>query len=365
MKPFITGATGFIGGRIAERLWLDYGIKAICLVQSHTKASRLARLPVTIIPGDILNKDALEEAMAGCDVVFHCAFGNTADAVLNRRINEEGLQNLGDIALKLHVRRFIHFSTIAVYGSKPPESVNEETPVSFSGDEYGDSKIRAERIGNDLLKKGLPLIVIRPTIVFGPFSPIWTIGAIKRVLSGGWEEPETLRIRGLCNPVYIDDLVTALLLCIENDEATGETFIISGSEPLSWNDFYGSYKKMVGPAQGAPVSTFSLDNISFLRSIAHTAVQFLRRFLEPQLVQIYERLKMRNPSLAKSLYRVASGGIQNNEIEHFSQRTVYSIQKARQILGYQPRSFEEGMERTERWLRHHEFIPVIPDNERK
>jgi nucleoside-diphosphate-sugar epimerase len=361
MKPFITGASGFIGGRIAERLWLERGVKATCLVQSLTNASRLARLPVTIVPGDVLNKNALEKAMAGCDVVFHCAFGNTADPVLNRRINEEGLQNLGEISLKIHIRRFIHISTIAVYGSQPPAYVDEETPVAFSGNEYGDSKIRAESIARALIKGGLPLVIIRPTIVFGPFSPIWTIGAVKRVLSGGWENTEA--IHGLCNPVYIDDLVTALFLCIEKDTAIGETFIISGSEPIPWNDFFGYYKKMLGSSQEKSLSTLALDKISVFQSAAHTLIQFLRRFLEPQLIHAYEMLKMKYPSLARTLYRFVSGGIQKNEIQQFSQETVYSIQKAKRMLGYLPRFFNEGMEQTERWLRHHEFVPSSPGDD--
>ncbi len=353
-KPLITGATGFIGGRIAERLWLDYGIKATCLVKSYTNAARLSRLPVTMKFGDILNQESLEMAMANCDVVYHCAYGNTTNSILNRRINEEGLKNVGEIALKLHVKRFIHLSTIAVYGLQPPAYVDEETPVAYSGEEYGDSKIRAELIAEELISRGLPLVIIRPTIVFGPFSPIWTIGAVKRVLSGGWENTES--IQGLCNPVYIDDLVNALFLCTQKDEAVGETFVISGSEPILWNDFYSRYKRMLGLSSASAVSSFALDNNRILKSVAHTSVQFLRRFIEPQLVGAYETLKLRNPALARRLYSFVSGGLQKNEVQRYEQKTVYSIEKAKRVLGYHPRSFDEGMIITERWLKHHEFI---------
>lgn len=353
-KPFITGATGFIGGRIAERLWLDRGIKATCLVQSYANAARLSRLPVQMAVGDVLNREALDHAMADCDVVYHCAFGNTADPALNDRINEEGLRNLGELALRRNVRRFIHFSTIAVYGSEPPKYVDEETPVAYSGDEYGDSKIRAEAIARELVERGLPLVIIRPTIVYGPFSPIWAIGAVKRVLSGGWED--TQAIHGLCNPVYVDDLVTALFLCTEKDEAVGETFIISGSKPIPWNDFYGSYKGMLGLSSTNATPSHTMDKSRILRTAAHASVQFLRRFLEPQLIGAYETLKLRNPELASRLYRLVSGGLQKNEMQRYSLETVYSIEKAKKLLGYHPRSFNEGMDITERWLRHHEYI---------
>ena len=99
-RVFITGATGFIGGRIAERLWLDHQIPARCLVQNYAGASRLARLPVTLCPGNMLDKNSLERGLGNSNVIFHCAYGNSNDPGINARINEEGLQNLGEIAIQ-------------------------------------------------------------------------------------------------------------------------------------------------------------------------------------------------------------------------------------------------------------------------
>jgi nucleoside-diphosphate-sugar epimerase len=186
VKPFITGATGFIGGRIAERLWIDYGIESHCLVRNFSNAARLSRLPVQMIPGDVLNKSSIEEGMEGCNIIFHCAYGNTNDSTLNSQINEIGTTNVCETALKRRVKKLVHISSVAVYGSNPPAEVNEKTPIAFSDDDYGNSKIRAEIICHKYIAKGLPITIIRPTIVFGPFSPIWTIGIIKRILGGAW-----------------------------------------------------------------------------------------------------------------------------------------------------------------------------------
>ena len=99
-RAFITGGTGFIGGRIAERLWLDYQIPARCLIQNYVGASRLSRLPVTLFPGNMLDKNSLERGLGDSNVIFHCAYGNSNDPGLNARINEEGLQNLGGDLIK-------------------------------------------------------------------------------------------------------------------------------------------------------------------------------------------------------------------------------------------------------------------------
>jgi nucleoside-diphosphate-sugar epimerase len=353
---FITGAAGFIGGHVAERLWLEHATAARCLVQNISGAARLARLPVMLCPGDILNRDTLKQALGDSDIVIHCAYGNTPDVALNRRINEEGLRNLGEAALDRGVRRFIHLSTIAVYGTETPELVTEETPVRFSGDEYGDSKIRAEAICRELMARGLPLVIVRPTIVYGPFSPIWTVGAIKRVMAGGWEN--TADVDGLCNPVYVGDLVSGIFLCIENDRAIGETFNLSGSDVIPWNDYYQAYKDVAGmpaappSAAGGPMGVLRPLTGRFLRS----NIRLLRHSLEPQMISIYEWMKLKHPTLAANAYRMIHGGLEEDEKRKFRRRTVYSIAKAQNILGYAPRLFAEGMKPTGDWLIYYEFV---------
>jgi nucleoside-diphosphate-sugar epimerase len=307
-------------------------------------------------PGNMLDIESLKYGLGDSKVVFHCVYGNTNDPVMNARINEEGLLNLGELALRNGVERLIHLSTVSVYGPDAPDIVTEETPLCFSGDEYGDSKIRTEAICQDLRKRGLPVVIIRPTFVFGPFSPIWTIGAMKRVLAGGWEN--TADITGLCNPVYIDDLVSGLFLCIENDNACGETFILSGPEPVPWNDFFNAYKDIAGlKHSNLPVeSTGHKTRGGLFGPFLRSNVRLLRKFIEPQMIDAYEWLKVSRPALARKLSALLGGGVQESEKKRFNQKSVYSISKARSHLGYAPQSFGEGMEKTAAWLIYYEYV---------
>ena len=353
-KVFITGATGFIGGRIAERLWIDYKIRSKCLIHNFNNAARLSRLPVLMCNGDVLNKKGLDELIQKDDIVFHCAYGNTSDRDLNKRINEEGTENICDISFRKGVRRLIFLSSVAVYGNNPPHIVTEETPVKFSNDEYGNSKIIAERICMDYYKKGLPITIIRPTIVFGPFSPIWTIGVIKRIRLGGWDRVKGLD--GLCNPVYIDDLVEVLFLCIEKDQSAGEIFIISGDCAIPWNEYYEAYYKMIGILPPSIISPKIRKVKSLLNKIIQFHINFLRKYFEKQMIDIYLFLEERYPQFINKFNRLFRGGIKDNEIDFFSQKVIYSCNKAKEMMGYQPRPFEEGIRITEKWLRHHEYI---------
>ena len=359
-RVFITGASGFIGGRIAERLWIDYQISARCLVQNYSAASRLARLPVTMCPGNMLDKKSLDLGLGDSNVIFHCVYGNSKDPSLNARVNEEGLQNLGEIAIQRGVERLIHLSTVAVYGPEPPEMVTEETPLCLSEDEYGSSKIRTEAICHELMDRGLPVVVIRPTVVFGPFSPLWTIGAFKRVLTGGWEN--TADITGLCNPVHIDDLVKGLFLCVENDAAIGQSFILSGPEPISWNDFFNAYKDIAGlnHSNSSTGQNGFKAGVSLIGPFIRSNVRLLRRVIEPQMIEIYESLKISHPALARKLSILLSGGVKEDEKKRYNQKTIYSIEKARSRLGYSPRSFAAGMEDTTAWLIYYEYVPNQP-----
>lgn len=145
-KVLITGATGFIGGRVAEVL-SQIGVPCTVLVRTWKRAARLSRLPLQMIGGDVLNPSAIREAMAGCDAVVHAVVDNRIGGKAHRKTSAVGTGNVMDAALRCGVRRVVHLSSVAVYSYAPrPDAATEEGRYRYSGDAYCDGKIDSERV---------------------------------------------------------------------------------------------------------------------------------------------------------------------------------------------------------------------------
>lgn len=312
-KALVTGATGFIGGRLAERLASEEGVKVRALVRTPGKAERLASSGVEIVQGDVTDLDSIRRAIGGYQMVFHCAaMMHDGQATLDefRRVNVEGTRSMLEAAADVGVERFVHISSIAVYGISPREGTSETDPYQPCGLFYCDTKIEAEEVAFKYYKeRGLPLVVIRPANVYGPRSSFWTVGLLMMIKSG------ELKLidggRGMSNHVYIDNLVDAILLAAQNDAAVGEAFIISDGAKTPWKDFLGLYARMLGR-----------DSI---------------------------------PSMSKA---TAELHLTREIVGFWTQTGFFDITKARTLLGYEPRiSLEEGMRLTEKWLREAGCLP--------
>jgi len=254
------------------------------------------------------------------------------------------------------VKRVIHISTVAVHGHHPPPEVDEETSTVYSGWSYGDSKLNAEKICREYVDKGLEVVIVRPTIVYGPFSPNWTVNVIKRVQHGGWEKVKGLD--GWCSPIYIDDLVDGLLLCAEVEDAKGHVFILSGNEIITWNEYFQAYNILGGLPEIKVSTKSSIYLKAFLSRPLKWSLKLGRKYFEKTLFDIYQEMQRKYPGLTRKMDSLFRGSIQPEEFKFFAQKSKFDIKKAQSVLGYNPEySFEKGMEITERWLRHHEFIP--------
>jgi len=145
----------------------------------------------------------VDAACNGVTVVVQCARATGPGS-------EAQLRNLLEAAYRRGVTRVVHLSTAEVYGAVAGD-VHEEHPVGPGQSDYARSKIAAEQVCAEYIARGLPLVVLRPTIVYGPFSEAYTVRVVERLLSGRWSLPEE-SCRGTCNLLYVDDLVAAIVL---------------------------------------------------------------------------------------------------------------------------------------------------------
>lgn len=336
----VTGGTGFIGGRLVEKLILEHGARVRVLVRDFARACRIARFDVELVPGEVTDPAAVERAARGCAVIFHCAYGNRGTDEEQRAVNAGGTEAVVRSALQAGVSRLVHVSTISVYGRLADGDLDETTPYQPPGDLYAATKAEAEEIVLDAHRRhGLPAVVLQPTVVYGPFGLAWTIDPLVQlrsrqvVLVDGGE--------GLCNAVYVDDVADALILAATHAAAPGEVFLISGAEPVPWRQLYAAYERMLGAAATLSLSAAELRSLARDRGDAERASR-----------EMLERLRGSGfvASLAASPepFRAPAEPM----IDFFAARTRVRIDKARRLLGYRPRfDLQRGMALTTAWAR--------------
>ena len=242
-RVLVIGASGCLGGRLVERLvrvWRP-GSGARSAARS---AASIARLPIEVMIGDVLDPHAVTTSAQGCAVVFNCARNREPDPMLQRAVDVDGAGHVVDAARRAGAR-VVHVSSVRVY-DRPSEGVLDEStrPVPKGEDLSSDDKLEGEQIALARgAQYGVPVVVIQPAIVYGP-NAHYTLEMLSDLRTG-----RVILVNGgvgICNVVYVDDAVTALLLAATNDRAHGERFLISGPEHPTWAQFVGAFEAMLG-----------------------------------------------------------------------------------------------------------------------
>ncbi len=319
-KPvFISGATGSVGSRFAGRL-SETGQAVRVLVRNPERAAALQRMAnVTVIPGDLTRPESLRGCMEGCSLVYHCAAKlGGMNMAASQVINVDGTQALLDETVRSGVERFIHLSTIAVYGFSCEQNITEEFPWPESSEPYITTKQQAERLVQKAAEK-IPVSIARLGDVIGPGQFTWTINFIQKINQGVLTPPREAD-SGFVNPVYIDNLIDALLLLGAHPAAAGQIFNVVDGTPIRTSDYI---RRMAGMAGKTP---FALPG-AVMKGIA-------------TLLMVLDTLRGREAT--------ATPG----DVEYLLKKSTFSAQKIREMLGWKPAvDLEEGFRRTEEWLR--------------
>jgi len=387
-KVLVTGGTGFVGGRLVEKLCLEHHASVRVLVRNFSRASRIARFPVEMIGGDIRDAAAVQQAMEACDIVFHCAYDFVGDARHRRAVSVKGTENVAQAALEGGVRRVVHVSTVSVYGT-PDGDLDEDCPRVTRRDVYAKTKLEAENLMLGYHReKGLPIAIVQPTIIYGPFSRPWTINIVQQLQNGRVALPDGGA--GYCNAVYIDDVIEGMILAAVKDEAIGESFLLSADKPVTWREFFGAYERILGVRSVIYLSAEELKDLSGRRhssageppvwqqwrkalsipevrvALVQTPVlnwphrlvrglaprlwsQFVARVLgtSPGSPMLPTRTALALPGRASRIWKPDPG-----RLALYQAKTRVRIDKARRVLGYEPAfDLERGMALTAQFTR--------------
>ena len=314
-KVFISGALGFIGKVLADR----YRAQG-----AEVRGVDLRADPALgVVAGDVSEAGAWQQHASGCDLVINTAafvsFGGKLDDVW--RVNVLGTRRMLDAAVQGGAERFVQFSSVTTFGFEFPDGVDESYPVRLTGNPYPDSKIAAEQVTLQAHVGGeVVATIVRPGDVYGPRSRGLTVLPVQMIKSGQMVLPAGGH--GQIGPVYVDNLVDGVLLAAESDEARGEIFTIADGPAAEVGEFFANYARMLGKPPPRTLPTPAARALAAAGGLLAT-------------------LSGMDTELSAA------------SVDYLAKRCgAYSIEKARRVLGYEPKvSLEEGMRRTEEWLR--------------
>lgn len=319
MKVLITGATGFLGGVLTERL-INRGFKTRILVRNSNRLSDFIKNNSEIFEGDIVKVSDVDKAVNGVEKIFHIAAvyrtaGITDQVYKNVHVN--GTENLLNASLKFKVKHFIHCSTIGVHGhiENPPADEN----YKFNpGDIYQITKLEGEKKSLEFYKiHGLPVTIIRPAAIYGPRDT-----RLLKLFQIASKNPKIILGDGkiFYHLAYVEDLADAFILASETDKAIGETFIIANNEIPTLNELVLKISNIIekpGKIIHFPVLPFQI------------AGSLCEKVCIPLGI---------NPPI----YR--------RRVDFFTKSRSFDISKAKRILSYSPKvSLEEGLKKTAEW----------------
>ncbi|MFN3302179.1 MAG: NAD-dependent epimerase/dehydratase family protein [Roseateles sp.] len=246
-RCLITGAAGYIGSRLCERLDAHGRQPYVAMSRSAEVAARLRQQGRQAITADLLRPGQAAQALQGCDAVIHLAHGDRGP---------EATRQLVEAAVRHQVRRFVHISTMSVHGPEPDASAAREDTARIGryGNDYSDAKAEQEEIVQAAINRGdLAAVILRPTVVYG-LGGHFEMQVLAQAKAG-----EVLLFdegRGLCNAVFVDDVCDAIEAALVRDEALGQAMFINGDQTPTWGEFIRRFAAMVEPApRFVPVSS--------------------------------------------------------------------------------------------------------------
>jgi nucleoside-diphosphate-sugar epimerase len=362
----VTGGTGFIGSRLTERLHIEEKANVTVMVHKWERATWVSRLDINLIQGDITDPEAVNKAIEGKDVVFHCVgVGGSLDQAM--KINYNGTQNVLNACKKHGVKRIVFLSSIVVHGAGVFDNMDETAPYVDTDNPYAMAKLETEKYFlNFISENNIEGSVIRPTLVWGPVSPYYTAGIIGQMKDNSFMLVD--KGAGSCNAVHVDNVVDLTLICGYHKSAIGESFLITDGERFSWKDFWGNFAQMLDvditqftsvPSRNNFRREISLELKRFIMSVWI----FLNKIIdkkEPKYPSTTKYILKAPRKIVKMMYRSLDKLVPEMDAwdtELYGSTGFISLEKSKNLLGYTPRvSVEQGMNDCRLWLSSQNYL---------
>jgi nucleoside-diphosphate-sugar epimerase len=322
MKVLVTGGTGFTGKALVKRS-INEGHQVVALdYKEGLKTEELREWGAEVVIGNVTDKKVVERCMNEVEVVYHLAAAfrelNVSDSYYEE-VNVGGIKNVLEIAFEHKIRKFIYCSTCGVHGNIDNPPGGEDAPIQ-PADYYQRTKYEAEPVVNEYFKKGMKTVILRPAAIYGPGDPERFFMIFKRVARG------TFPIFGdgktLYHPLYIDNLIDAFMLSMENKIGVGEAYLIADEDYLEIEKLV----RKIGEALNVKVRIQHYP-ITPLIIAGHICEKVFKPFgITPP---IFPR-----------------------RVDWYRQDRAFKISKAKRDLGYQPKvGIDEGLRRTAEWYK--------------
>jgi nucleoside-diphosphate-sugar epimerase len=328
-RIFMTGGSGFIGSRLA-RVAVERGHAVTVVTAVNTPAERarcdaLAKAGITVQVAPLEDSFALARALIGHEVVIHLAAAqHEAQAGENHfhQVNVEGTRRLLELASRAGVRRFVHGSTIGVYGAASGRVLDEQSSLA-PDNPYGRTKAVAETVVRGFAGP-IETCIVRISETYGP-GDMRLLKLFRGVQSGKY-----LTLGRGTNEhqlIYVDDLVRGLLEAAEAPDAKGETIVLAGSERVTTNAMVSA----IGAALGNRRRVFHAPMWPFV-----AAAHVLEATMSP--------LGLKPP-------------LHRRRLDFFRKSFRFSTAKAERLLGFHAEiNFADGARRTAEWYRANAYL---------
>ncbi len=244
-RVVLTGATGFVGGRVARRLRAD-GWQVVALVRTPTEA--LGRLGVEQAEVALTDVDGVARLLDGADAAVHAAAAMGPDLTTAREVNRDGTAAVVAAAGRMGTRRLVHVSTTSVYDRDAAgELIAEDTPLVVEGNPYAVTKAEAETEVQRGVEQGLSAAVLRPPAVLGAgAASTWGTHMPERARDGALPPQHPAASFGW---VHIEDLVDAVVAALDGDDAV-VTNVVGGH--TTWGVYVEAIRSMFPDAPPPP-----------------------------------------------------------------------------------------------------------------